>query len=110
TSKVFTHQGPERLGTEEGAVALCGNGKTHEIDGLSDEQFKDFSDAGARRVRGLVDIRDQAGEDLFELIYQQNPKSSGDGDFTDEILDSCDDPERTLGIAQPNELRLIGVE
>ncbi len=84
------------------------NGEIHEIDGLTDEQHQAFADAGARRLRGLVDIRDAIGEDLFELIYQQNPKASGYGDFTDEILTSCDDATRTLGISEPHEILIVG--
>ena len=86
------------------------DGEVHEIDGLSDEAYESFASAGARRLRGLVDMRDQIGEDLFELIYQQNPKTSGYGDFTDAILDSCDDPQRTLGQSEPNEILLLGVD
>ncbi len=86
------------------------DGEKHEIDSLTDEQHQDFVDRGARRLRGLVDIRESQGEDLFELIYQQNPKSSGYGDFTDEILDSCDDPDRTLGISEPHEKLIVSVD
>lgn len=86
------------------------DGQMYEIDSLTDEEHQEFVDAGARRLRGLVDIREAQGEDLFELIYQQNPKSSGYGDFTDEILTSCDDPERTLGISNPGEKLIVSVD
>ncbi len=82
----------------------------HEIDNLSNDEYQDFTDRGARRLRGLVDIRDSIGEDLFELLYQQNPKTSGYGDFTDEILDACDDPSRTLGQFEPDEIRMISTD
>lgn len=84
-------------------------GETYNVDELSDAELLDLSDKGAYRRRGLAEER-LRNPDLFELIYQQNPETSGYGDFTSEILDGCDDPERTLGVARPGEVLVVGVD
>jgi len=104
---IVTSYWPERFPVKGKFVV---DGEIHEIDNLTDEEYQDYADRGARRLRGMVDIRDSIGEDLFELLYQQNPKTSGYGDFTDEILDSCDDPTRTYGTFKPDEYRIVSVD
>ncbi len=83
--------------------------EVHIADDLSDAEHADLSARGAKRVRGLEE-RQRKNPDLFELLYQQNPKGSGYGDFTIEILDACDDPDRTLGVSEPNELLVLSVD
>jgi len=97
---------PERFPVRETIIL----GDEHFIaEDLSKEELADLSAKGARRVRGLVERRKRSPE-LFELIYQQNPRVSGYGDFTTEILDSCDDPDRTLGMYHPTERLIMGVD
>lgn len=76
---------------------------------LDPEDLKRHAQSGARRIRGLVERRDRLGE-LFDLLYQQNPQVSAFGDFTWEILDGCDDYERSLGQPRPGETLILGVD
>ena len=97
---------PERFPVK-GTLVL--DGESYNADELTGEENQDLADRGARRLRGLAELRDR-NSDLFELIYQQNPQTSGYGDFTDEILEACHDTERTLGQAEPNEIRILSVD
>ncbi len=64
---------------------------------------------GAELVGGLLTMR-EADPDTFETIFQQNPPSNEGGEFTDLILDHCDNPERTLGVYKPGEILVLGVD
>ena len=75
------------------------------IEGLTDDQINMYADMGAHRVDGLLER--QSEEEDFETMQQQNPPSSDSGEFTDELLDACDDDQRTFGVYVPGEEILI---
>lgn len=77
--------------------------------GVTDERMLELGAVGATRKRGLRGIREQK-PDTFETLYQQNPPQSVTGDFTRALLDHCDDPDRTLGVAPPGEILVLGVD
>ena len=86
------------------------DGERHQIDGMGKAQYKELSQLpGMRRVRGLKEIRKRMGP-AFETVYQQNPPAYSGGEFSDTVLDACDDPERTLGVVKPNELLVVGAD
>ncbi|MFH2073333.1 MAG: hypothetical protein ABIJ75_10835, partial [Actinomycetota bacterium] len=85
------------------------DGTVHDVDGLTDGQYMALSEAGARRERGLYEIR-EADEATFQTLYQQNPPASESGDFTEAILGHCDDVTRTLGVTRPGEILVLGVD
>lgn len=97
---------PERFPVHE--TIILGEEKWLAKD-LKPAELNDLAAKGGRRIRGLVE-RKKRNPELFELIYQQNPRVSGYGDFTTEILDSCDDPSRTLGQYRPNERLILAVD
>jgi hypothetical protein len=99
---------PERFPVRD--TIILPNGEKHTAFDLTDEELADLSQKGGRRIRGLVERRGRIGEDLFGLIYQQNPAVSAYGDFTWEILDGCDLPDRSLGDHQPGETLILGVD
>lgn len=61
-------------------------------------------------VQGLRSIR-AADPELFETIYQQNPPAStAAADFTKDVLDLCDDPSRSYGVAHSHEELVLSVD
>ena len=85
------------------------DGTSHRVDDLDDEAYMALSESGARRERGLYEIRD-ADEATFQTLYQQNPPASSSGDFTEAILNHCDDPTRTLGVTRAGEVLVLGID
>lgn len=64
---------------------------------------------GTEFIGGLLEMR-KADPELFETIYQQNPPISEGGEFTDTVLDHCDDPSRSYGVYRPGELLFLSVD
>ena len=62
-----------------------------------------------KRIRGLREIRERDRE-LFDTMYQQKPPDQVTGDFTDVVLNTADDEERTFGVHRANELIVIGAD
>ena len=67
------------------------------------------TEAGWRRIRGLYEIRDR-NVDLFETMYQQNPSTDDQGEFSQTLLDHCDDPSRTYGVVKAGEILVLGID
>jgi len=85
------------------------SGEAVPVEGLSDEQHMEIVGKGAKRARGLRGIREDKAE-TFATAYQQNPPESTSGDFTQALLDHCDDVDRTVGVVQPGEILVLGVD
>lgn len=85
------------------------SGVSHIADDLTVSQQKALAEGGARRIRGLREIRERDPQS-FETMYQQNPPSEEGGDLTRDILDRCDDPSRTVGVSIPGRPLILGVD
>ena len=80
------------------------------VAGLSDSELRELTEQpGAKRVQGLLEIR-ESSPSLFDTMYQQQPPSDAEGEFTDMVLDHCDDPSRSFGIYRPGETLVLGVD
>ena len=76
----------------------------------TDRELDELTDVpGAKRVQGLYEIRDSTPS-LFETMYQQSPPADADGEFSDLVLDHCDDPSRSFGVHRPDETLILGVD
>jgi hypothetical protein len=82
------------------------DGTTHLVSDLPDEQYVHLAKSGAEYVRGLDDFRTR-DPDLFETMMQQNPPDKAGGEFTDALLNHCDDPTRSFGMYRPGDGPLI---
>jgi len=83
------------------------DGTWYEIDEFSWEEAKERN---LTRIDGLVTIRD-ADPSLFEATYQQNPTEDGTlFDFTDDVLDLCDDFDRSYGVVYPHERLVVSTD
>ena len=78
-------------------------------DDLDDAGLMEMSATGASRERGLLGIRERKPE-TFQTLYQQQPPASSTGDFTEAVLNHCDDPDRTYGLAFPGEILVLGID
>ena len=86
------------------------DGTRHVSKELTDDDFERLATIeGVKRIQGLREVRD-SDETFFETIYQQSPPASEGGEFTDLILDHCDDPTRTFGVKKPGETLYLGVD
>jgi hypothetical protein len=85
------------------------DGTRYAVDDLTAEQHLRLREQGAKRTRGLREIRGKRPV-KFETMYQQNPPSSEGGDLTRDLLDRCDDPTRTLGVAVPGRPLILGID
>lgn len=86
------------------------NGDRYTVTDLSDDQVLELAEKGARRVIGLREKRDD-NPDRFEATQNQNPRSDEFIlDFSDLLLDHCDDPARTIGQWLPGEDLVLGVD
>lgn len=91
-------------------VITLPTGEWVEMQNLTDDEILEYADLpDAAIIEGLADIRDDDPE-MFETIYQQNPPESISGEFTDQLLDHCDDPNRTIGVTNPGEELVLGVD
>lgn len=98
---------PERFPLED---RLEGKGKSYVVDEMSLERLQEVSARPyMRRVRGLRGRRQRAPT-AFDAMYQQKRRKTTTGDFTDEILDGCRNPDRTFGQVYAHELRIVGVD
>ena len=80
------------------------------LESLSDEELHYITDVpGAVRVQGLNEIR-ETSPSLFQIMYQQDPPEEDEGEFSDALLDHCDDPTRTFGQYIPGEYLIHGVD
>lgn len=82
------------------------DGKRYLVKNLDDARYNELAAKGAHRVKGLREKRAENPE-RFETTQQQNPPEGGVGEFTDILLDHCDDPSRTLGVWKPGEELLV---
>jgi hypothetical protein len=77
---------------------------------LTDDEFLDLiGKQDIRVIEGLVNTRED-DEVTFATLYQQSPPSSVGGEFSDVILDHCDDPTRTVGVNLSGEILVLGVD
>lgn len=98
---------PERFPLD-GQLVLP-DGTTFLASGLEDGTVAQLVKQGARRIRGLYDIRSE-DPDLFQTMYQQNPIIDNFGEFTTAILNHCDDEDRSIGVIRPGEELVLGVD
>ena len=98
---------PERFPLD--SKLILPDGTEFLADELSMARQKVLAKEGAHRIRGLREIRTRDPA-MFETVYQQNPPSSEAGEFTPELLDFCDDPERTMGVSLPGRPLILGVD
>lgn len=68
-----------------------------------------MTSVGAEFIGGLRETR-EADPVAFATMYQQSPPTNVGGEFTDLVLDHCDDPSRTLGRHKPGELLVLSVD
>lgn len=92
----------------EGKI-ITPDGTEHPSADLSDADIEHLASIGGRRERGLLEIRDESPS-TFEVLYQQNPRPDMDGEFTMTLLNHCDDASRTLGVYDPKEDLVLGVD
>ena len=85
------------------------DGAKYDLDTLDDETHMELARNGAEIVEGLTDRR-EADWDMFETTMQQKPPTKTGGEFTDLLLDHCDDPTRTFGQVMPGEQLVQGVD
>ena len=81
---------------------------------LSNTEALEWMDKGATKVDGLLESRGEPGSkqwNSFQATHQQIRVESADlTDFTDKLLDLCDDPNRSYGITRPGEVTTIGAD
>ncbi len=85
------------------------NGDVHFTVDLSDDEIEFLSLAAGKRRRGLREMRAQKPH-LFAAMWQQRPKTGDQGEFTEQLLDHCDDPSRTVGVPLAGEILVGGVD
>jgi len=88
---------------------LMPDGAKHLVDTLDGETHLELAADGAELVEGLVDRR-EADWNVFQTTMQQDPPRGVGGEFTDLLLDHCDDPTRTFGQVMPGEILIQGVD
>ena len=85
-------------------------GKRYRVADLTDEQAAELAGKGAtRRLRGLKDRQAIDGR-MFKAMFQQERDMDVGGDFTEETLESAQQPARTFGVAYPREMVVVGVD
>lgn len=97
---------PERFPLESRLVL---GDEEHVVADLSTKEQKALAARGAKRVRGLREMRERDPE-TFGTLYQQNPPAESAGEFTRELLDHCDDPSRSVGMFKPGMTLVLGVD
>jgi hypothetical protein len=97
---------PERFSLDSYLIL---DGVEYPVPDLSMKEQQRLSAAGARRVRGLREMRDRDPQ-MFATLYQQQPPSESSGEFSRDLLDHCDDPSRTLGVFKPGETLVLGID
>jgi hypothetical protein len=85
------------------------NGEIHYAAELSDDEIEFLTERGGRRIRGLREMR-VSKPALFAAMWQQQPRSGDQGEFTEKLLDHCDDPTRTRGVPHAGEILVCGVD
>jgi hypothetical protein len=85
------------------------DGTRYLVDALTTEDYESLRGQGAKRIRGLYEIRDRDPV-LFQTMYQQDPPADVSGDFTAAILDHPDDETRTFGVYKASERVVVGVD
>ena len=78
-------------------------------DDLTADRQRKLAAEGARRLRGLHEIRER-DRASFEIMYQQNPPSDSGGEISRELLDHCDDPSRSIGAPLPGRPLVLGID
>lgn len=76
---------------------------------LTPQQMLELAEKGARRRRGLYEIRDRDPIG-FETMYQQSPPRETTGDFSEAVLEAAEDETRTFGAYRPSEVLISGVD
>ena len=79
------------------------------VDDLSTEEIQSYTARGARRRLGLREMRRRKPK-LFAAMWQQQPMTSEHREFTQALLDHCDDPSRSIGQVRPGEILIGGVD
>jgi len=92
-----------------GKPVVGDDGEPIPADDLDGDILREYAAQGAERKRGL-DWHRTSKPEMFQRIYQQAPAPTEGGDFTDMVLDHCDDPERTLGVIRPGEELVLGID
>jgi len=81
---------------------------------LTDDEYMEKGEAGWRKIDGLVEKRGAPGTERwkhFQATHQQQRVSDGlQVEFTDDILDMADDPERSWGMVAEHEICVQGVD
>lgn len=85
------------------------NGDILYVDDLTDEEFEVYQARGAKRRIGLREFR-RRKPSLFAAMWQQQPKTSDHQEFTQQLLDHCDDPTRSIGHVKAGEILVGGVD
>lgn len=86
------------------------NDDTGEMFPIDQFGWEKARELGLTRVDGLTTIRD-ADPKLFEATHQQNPQQDAElFDFTDDVLDLCDDPLRSYGQIYPHERLVVATD
>jgi len=86
--------------------------ETHHVHELNDAELIDLAPMAEERIEGQLELRGEPGTDQYisyQATHQQIRVPSFDvADFTDEVLDLCDDPTRSYGVRMPGEVVVTG--
>ena len=78
-------------------------------DDLDDAELEAYSQRGAKRRNGLREFRARKRA-LFAAMWQQNPVTDEDAEFTDALLNHCDDMSLSIAMRKPGEVLVEGVD
>lgn len=79
------------------------------VEDLSRKDHLELAARGGVLVEGLRDKR-KSSPKLFATMQQQDPPSIVGGEFTEALLNSGDDSERSIKMLKPGEIGILGVD
>jgi hypothetical protein len=85
------------------------DGQKYLASALTDDEYLDLAGRGAEVVEGLLERR-AADKTIFDTTMQQAPPKREGGQFSDLLLDNCDDPTRSFGQVRPGDILVQGVD
>jgi hypothetical protein len=85
------------------------DGTQHRVDQLTNAEIKEYAASDGVYIQGLLQVRED-DPDMFETMYQQNPPTNVHGEFSDVVLNHCDDINRTLKKRRAGTTLVLGVD
>ena len=100
---------PEKFDLDPFLISRDGSVLRRRVE-LSKEEQKGLAAEGYRAERGLREFRSRAPGQFSAMIQQAPSLSSSVGNFTDAVLDLCDDPTRSYGMRRPGCALVQGID